>query len=85
VAPKMEDRRFVESRELRLFVEAPAEGGFRLVAPDGSVILERPTYERLRRDAMDAIGPSDGAPLRLTVLVGGRRRKPEPRLLVRRR
>jgi hypothetical protein len=72
----MDDSRFMQSRELKLFVEAPAEGGFRLVAPDGSVILERPTYERLRRDAIDVIGPSDGAPLRLTVLVGGRRRNP---------
>jgi hypothetical protein len=65
-----------ERPDLTLFLEAPTTGGFRLVTADGAVVLERPTYERLRRDMPQAIPASDAGPRKITVLVG--RRGPQP-------
>jgi hypothetical protein len=60
----------VDEQRLELFLEAREHGGFRLVTRDGAVILERPTYEALRRDLRVAAGRSaQSGPV--VVLVGG--------------
>lgn len=64
--------------ELRLFLRRSADGGLRLEAADGSLMVQSCSYRQLRRDLETILRALPGWPRQVKVFIGKPPRRPPP-------
>jgi hypothetical protein len=61
-------------RDLRTYLRRTIEGGYRLEAEDGSLVVESNNYRDLRKDLEVLLSAMPAPPLKVKVLIGSPRR-----------